>query len=166
MNIRYIMLFFPLFFFFWGCSTAQQPQSYTDGYNETALSENVFRVTFKGNGFTSREKTIDFTLLRSAEITKKNGYNYFVIINSQNYSKIDIYKSRTTYDTSFNATSYGNNISGTAYTTSSGGNINVITKPRTANTIMCFKKKPHLNTVVYNANFLIHSLKKKYNIEE
>lgn len=164
MNIRYIMALLPLLFFI-GCSTKYQSVGFTGGYSETALTENVFRVAFKGNGFTSRDKTIDFTLLRSAEVAKENGYNYFVIMDSQNYSKIDVHKSRTTYNTTFNANSYGNNISGTAHTTSSGGNINVITKPRTTNTIMCFKEKPLLNTIIYDVNFVINSLKKKYDIK-
>ncbi len=161
---KYLLIGF-LGIFFIGCSTKYQSVGFTGGYSETALTENVFRVAFKGNGFTSRDKTIDFTLLRSAEVAKEKGYNYFVIMDSQNYSKIDVHKSRTTYNTSFNATSYGNNISGTANTTSSGGDINVITKPRTTNTIMCFQEKPSLNTIVYDVNFVIKSLKTKYDIK-
>ena len=35
---------------------------------------------FKGNGYTSKDKTFDFALLRSAELTLENGYRYFVVV--------------------------------------------------------------------------------------
>ena len=59
-----------------GCATTYQSNGYTGGYSETQLDENVFKVSFRGNGFTRKDRTEDFTLLRSAELAIKNGYNY------------------------------------------------------------------------------------------
>ena len=50
-----------------GCMTAYQPDGLTGGYSEVQLSENVWRVSFKGNGYTSRERAVDMALLRSAD---------------------------------------------------------------------------------------------------
>ena len=44
------------------------------------LQDNIFRVTFRGNAYSSMERTGDFALLRSAEITIENGYKYFVVL--------------------------------------------------------------------------------------
>jgi hypothetical protein len=35
-----------------GCATGYQAQGFTGGFDETQLSPNVYRVTFKGNGYT------------------------------------------------------------------------------------------------------------------
>ena len=81
-----------------GC-TAYQKQGLTGGFSETQLGENVFQVTFKGNAYTSRERVSDFNLLRSAEITLENGYRYFVIVDSEKYSKTGSYRTPTTSQT-------------------------------------------------------------------
>ncbi len=74
-----------------GCASGYQHQGTTlvglwDGYSSTQIDKNVFQVTFKGNAFTGREKVYDYALLRSAELTLENGYEYFVIIDPQKYS--------------------------------------------------------------------------------
>jgi hypothetical protein len=40
-------------------------------------------LTFKGNGYTSRERATDFNLLRCAEVCLENGYKYFVIVDGK-----------------------------------------------------------------------------------
>jgi hypothetical protein len=103
-----------------GCATDYQRQGPTFlgwwdgyGYSSTQIDTNVFQVTFKGNAYTESDRANNFALLRSAELTLENGYEYFVIIDAQKYSK---------------------NSSDTTPTTST-------TNIRT-NTIMCFKEKP------------------------
>ncbi len=49
-----------------GCATVYQRQSFTGGFSETQLGENIFQVSFKGNAYTSRKRASNFTLLRSA----------------------------------------------------------------------------------------------------
>lgn len=159
-----------------GCATAYQPQGMTGGFSEAQLDTNVFTVTFKGNGFTGRDRANDFTLLRSAELALKHGFKYFVIVDAQKYSKNSTYTTPTTATTNLNANtygsaySYGNNTTynantyGTATTTASGGQTYNISKPRTSNTIVCFTEKPQGFT--YNAEFLAKSLKKKYGIKD
>lgn len=125
--------------FFSGCATKYQPVAYTGGYSETRLSENVFNVTFEGNAYTNREKSTDFTLLRSAELTLQNGYKYFTIINSENHVNLSI--------------------------VGSGGDIKTSSKPSVNNTIVCFNEQPKINALVYKAEFIVESIKNKYSIE-
>ena len=103
-----------------GCATDYQRQGkalvgWWDGYgySSTQIDTNVFQVTFNGNAYTGRERASDFALLRSAELALENGYEYFFIIDAQQYSK-----------NSSNATP-----------TTSTTNIST-------NTIVCFKEKP------------------------
>ena len=119
-----------------GCvsKTPYQHIAYSGGYSHTVIDENIFKVSFKGNGFTSKERVADFTLLRSAEITLQNGFKYFVIINNDSYSTLEAYEN------------------------------NIYTKPSSTNMIKCFKKKPKLNVIIYNANFIKKSIKEKYNL--
>ena len=84
---------------------------------------------------------MDFILLRSAELTLEHGFKYFIIMDSKEYSYYSITPKST-------AGSY------------------IITKPVENYTIICFYKKPHVNntTIIYNAKFIIKSIKTKYGI--
>ena len=146
-----------------GCATSYQGIAYTGGYSETRLAENVFRVSFKGNAYTSRERAADFALLRSAELTLENGYTHFVIIDAEDYSKVSTYTTPTTSNTTASAYGSGNYIYGSATTTTTGGETHNISKPRRSNVIMLFKHKPQ-GTFSYNADFLKRELRKKYGI--
>ena len=84
MKNLYILLFAVLLI--QGCATAYQKSGFAGGYSETQLDENVFRVSFRGNRYTGREKVADFTLLRSAELALENGYQYFAIIDANSYT--------------------------------------------------------------------------------
>ena len=158
-----------------GCATAYQKDGLMGGFSTTQIDENVFTVTFKGNAYTARDKANDYALLRSAEVALENGFTYFTIVDAKEYAKTGSYTSPTLTTTNVNASTYGTvnvtgnsaiyngNTSGTATTTSSGGQTYNFSKPRTANTIVCFKNKPE--GFVYNAKFLAKSLKEKYGIE-
>lgn len=158
------------------CATDYQKQGFSGGFSETRLSENIFRVSFGGNVFTSRERASDFNLLRSAEIALKNGFSYFVIVNSEVYSKTityttpttshtTIYTTPTTSRTTGSAYVYGNYVHGSATTRTTGGRTYYFSKPGTTNTIVCFKDKPEIGGLVYDAYYLFKSIKGKYGIK-
>ena len=65
-----------------GCSTPYQRTGFTGGFSETRLQENAFSVSFRGNGYTSRERSTDFALLRCAELTLENGFKFFAVADS------------------------------------------------------------------------------------
>ncbi len=147
-----------------GCATSYHSSGFSGGYSETQLDENVFSISFRGNGFTNRERVADFTLLRSAELTLQSGYTYFVVVSANNHTTNSTYTTPTTSHTTANAYGSNNYAYGNATTTSYGGQTYNISKPSSSNTIVCFKEKPK-SGMSYNAIFLSKSIKKKYNIQ-
>ncbi|ADE13064.1 CC0125/CC1285 family lipoprotein [Sideroxydans lithotrophicus] len=129
-----------------------------EGYTETQLETNVFRVSFHANASTRADYAEDMTLLRSAEVTQDNGFMYFVISNGTSRSDGTISDGSgvgTGFQTS-RSTSLG------SYASSSSTS----SKPSTTNTIVCYKDKPeNTSGMVYNASFIINSIEKKYQIE-
>ena len=161
-NLFLIML---VTIFIQGCATAYQRTGFTGGYSETQLDENVFKVSFRGNAYTGRERVSDFTLLRSAELTLENGYKYFVIIDANSYTSNSTYTTPTTSHTTGSAYGYGNSAYGSATTTTTGGQTYNISKPSSSNTIVCFKEKPNVG-FSYNAEFIYKNISQKYGIKQ
>jgi len=52
------------------------------GYHEQQIEDDRYRVTFAGNPSTPRENVQNFLLYRAAEITVENGYDHFIIHDS------------------------------------------------------------------------------------
>jgi hypothetical protein len=148
-----------------GCATTYQSSGFSGGYSETQLDENVFNVSFRGNGYTGRERVADFTLLRSAELTLEHGYNYFAVIDANSYTSNSTYTTPTTSYTTGSAYGTGNYAYGSATTTTTGGQTYNISKPSSSNTIVCFKEKP-ANVFTYNANFIYKNIRQKYDIKD
>ena len=144
-----------------GCATSYQSSGFTGGYSETQLDENVFKVSFRGNGYTGMERATNFTLLRSAELTLEHGYNYFAIIGEHTYTTTTTHTAPVTVDTTVNT--YGDYSYGTS--TVSGGGTTTWVKPGTTNTIVCFGEKPN-DIFSYNAEFVYKSITEKYGIKK
>ena len=147
-----------------GCATAYQPQGLSGGYSETQLGENLFQVSFRGNGYTRSERASDFALLRSAEVTMGNGFRYFIVVESGKDSSLSTYTTPTQSYTTGSAYSYGNTAFGSATTTTYGGQTYMIRKPSTINTILCFTEKPEVAGFVFDAEFVTKSLQQKYGL--
>jgi hypothetical protein len=64
-----------------GCATAYQPEKVTGGYTDFRLADNTYRIRFKGNNYTSRDKVELFLLYRCAELTEQLGYDHFVLLS-------------------------------------------------------------------------------------
>jgi len=142
------------------CSTRYKADGFTGGYEELQLSENMFTVSFRGNGYTRKQRAIDFCLLRCAEITENHGYKYFTIVDQRN----DIENSSHTTPSSSVTTGTVNSYGGiNAYTTNYGGQTYNISRPSASNTILCYKEKPRQG-IAYNTDFLIKSISEKYQI--
>ena len=150
--------------FLQGCATTYQSSGLSGGYSETQLDENVFKVTFRGNGYTSNERASDFTLLCSAELAIQNGYKYFVVIDANSYTSNSTYTTPTTSNTTANVYGSSNYAYGNATTTTYGGQTYSISKPSSSNTIVCFNEKPE-SGFSYNAEFIYENITQKYGIE-
>jgi len=150
-------------FLFIGC-TSYQPTGLTGGYSEIQLGENIFQVSFRGNGYTSSERAADFCLLRCAELALEKGYNYFAIVESEKTSKTSTYTTPTNSSTSINVYPSGSHIYGNSQTKTTGGETYTVSKPRSTNIIICFKDKNEVDGIVYEVGYIIPSIKQKYNI--
>lgn len=142
------------------CASTYSPKGMFNGYSDVRLGENIFQVSFQGDGYDSRERVTDLSLLRSAEIALQNGFTYFVIASMADNSSGATYAAPMT--TRMSATSVGNSAYGTA--TTYGGQSFFITYPNTTNTIVCFKERPSDHGLIYEAAFVVASLKTKYGI--
>jgi hypothetical protein len=149
-----------------GCATPYQSKGFEGGYSESQLSENVFRVYFRGNAKTSAERAEDFTLLRSGEIAQDHGFQYFVIVDENSVSEVaGTYNIPTQTTTTANATAVGNMAYGTAHSTTTGSLSIHMRKPSDRMTIVCFKEKPAVEGVVYESKFVVESLRAKYGMQ-
>lgn len=83
-----ISFLFSIFLLCVSCATSYQKSGFTGGYFEKKVSDQVYRVTFGGNGFTSRETVQTYWLYRASELTLERGYEYFEIMHSL-FSGID-----------------------------------------------------------------------------
>lgn len=70
----------------------------TEGYTETRLTDNRYRIVFTGNTLTRSETVQDYALLRAAELTLQQGYDWFRVAN-QDIERKD--RQNTTVDTGF-----------------------------------------------------------------
>lgn len=148
-----------------GCATGYQAQSFSGGFSETQLDKNVFRVTFKGNGYTQSERVEDFALLRSAELTLKNGFSHFAIVDGRQGAEYGVMTTPMQSYTTGSVTAYGNTAYGSTQTTTTGGQSFIIKKPSSTNTIVCFNGKPENGMFAYDAKFIYDSLSAKYGVK-
>lgn len=153
------LIVFSVFAILAACASPYQKDGLGGGYSETQLSENVFKVSFRGNGYTSSDRATDMALLRSAEVSLENGFKYFAVIDEKNSASYGSYTTPTT--TNASVTVYGNSAYGTA--TTYGGQTFLVTKPRSTNLIACFKEKPD-DVYTFDAEFLSKSLRKKFGL--
>lgn len=142
------------------CATPYQAQGVAGGFTETQLDRNVFRVTFGANAYTSAQQAEEMALLRSAEVALKHGFTHFVINQGKSSAEYSTYTTPTYSDTTLSSRR------GRAYasTTTYGGETRVSAWPTTTNTITCFKGKPNVAGVVYDAKFVFNSLSQKYGV--
>jgi hypothetical protein len=69
-------------FILYGCATPYQPEGFRGGYSDLLLEGDTFRVSFRGNGYTSADTVETYLLYRCAELAVQRGFDYFVIASS------------------------------------------------------------------------------------
>lgn len=57
------------------------------GYRVIELTDNKYRVTFRGSRSTSADTVRDYALLRAAEVTLQNGSDWFEVLQSDSTSE-------------------------------------------------------------------------------
>ena len=145
-----------------GCATKYQSGGFSGGFSETQIQPDMFEVRFKGNGYTSRERSSDFCIMRCAEITVENDCSYFEFLNREKSVKKETYTNNN-YTTTGTFQTYGNTTYGNFNTY--GGGSTTFYKPRNINTIKIYKEKPK-DREVLDAAFLLSSLQAKYKMKK
>ena len=134
--MKYLLFAFTLLL--GGClAIPYQSFGLSGGYRDWALEEkNTFQVKFSGNADVKPEVAADYALLRSAVLTKENGFEFFEVLDK---------KSKT-------LKSY----TGTMYTY----------KPTFSLSIRLIPSDHPMTNRTYNSEILIKELTEKYNITE
>jgi hypothetical protein len=60
-------------------AAASRLSSRSGGYSDTRIGQDTVLVSFKGNGYTSKERVQLYLLYRCAEVIRQYGYDYFVV---------------------------------------------------------------------------------------
>jgi len=161
---KFLTLFLCLFLV--GCATGYHGKGFTGGYTDMKIQDNIFKVTFKGNGYSSMERAGDFALLRSAEVAINNGYKYFIVLETNSYVKTASFTTPVTAQTNGTLNVYGNTGSYSGTTYYSGGETYHIHRPTTNMTIECFLDKPaNVNGMIYDAEQIRTNIKSAYGIK-
>lgn len=70
-----------------GCATGFQSNGFTGGFSDFQMAQDVYRISFRGNAFTSSDATTEMAMLRAAQLTLEAGYSHFAVMNEgESYS--------------------------------------------------------------------------------
>uniref|UniRef100_I2PZY7 Lipoprotein n=1 Tax=Desulfovibrio sp. U5L TaxID=596152 RepID=I2PZY7_9BACT len=155
------------------CATPYQKNGFMGGFDDTALSPNIFKVSFRGNGYTSMERAKDYALLRCAEVSLEHGYKYFIVTTDESYTKSNhVYVPGQTH-ASYSGTTTAQVHPGGNVTATTHGSVNSYTTPSFAFDV----DNPHAVLIVigfndqetipgaFDAEFLKNSIRTKYKID-
>jgi len=147
-----------------GCATPYASKGLIGGYSDTQLAPDVFRVYFRGNGYTSAERAQDFAMLRATDDCLQHGFKYFALIDENSTQSTSVVNTSGSAYTTGTAYGYGNMATYSGVTSYTPGETYIIHKPHETILIQCYQIKPP-GKYTYDAEFLQKSIKQKYNIK-
>lgn len=123
------------------CATSYTEDSFLSmrgGYKEEKIGKNTFVITTSGNGFTSLVRARNISVVRAAELTLENGFDRFIVLDSEGRLLTTTLVSPTTSSTQISGVTSSNalrnstnsSFRATAETTTSGGDVSTIEKPK------------------------------------
>ena len=129
-----------------GCATEYGPRQFAGGYSEVHIQNDVFRILVDGNAYIHKSQIEYYALVRAAELTVKQGRNYFRVIgantdiNSTNvFVPGQTFANSNTYGTGYSrATAYpvGRNVYANAYGTYSANTFTTVSSTPSYSTTM------------------------------
>jgi len=142
-----------------GCSTAYQPHALLgqQGFAETELSQNHFRVTFRGNDKTSEQRASDFALLRASELMIARGCTNFKVLNSANESI-----SRLAFPQTHKVNAFSSAIENRIHGNSDG--FSKVYSPKSTIEVGCATENVSAESRIYASASINESIKNKYQI--
>jgi hypothetical protein len=104
-----------------GCATTYGDMGLTGGVDAAPMTNDTFRISARGNGFTDATTIQDYAMLKAAETTLAAGKTHFAIITGKDVTNRSYGQTSGTINTSF--------IGNTAFTTYNPGYVYDIVKP-------------------------------------
>jgi len=143
-----------------GCSTTYQPHSLIgqNGFAETELSQNHYKVTFKGNEKTSQKQANDFAMLRASELMIAKGCLNFKVLNSSNEMISSVVFPQTNAINPFSS-AIENRIHGNTNT------FGQYHEPKSTVEVSCSAASGNQQSEVYVSAAINQEIKKKYDID-
>lgn len=132
------------------------------GYSSLQLDEASFLVSFSGNGYTLPATAALYALLRAAELTTENGFKYFIVAGDKNESSLSTYTSPSQSHTMITPDYATGGYFANSW--SYGGQTEIVSRPSTTLTILCFKDRP--NAYVLDAEITAKSIREKYKLNK
>jgi len=163
MNVRFGLILLTAIFLT-SCATRYQPMGFGGGYSDVLLDSNTAQVQFSGNGYTSLATVKKYLLLRCAEVTLKNKFTYFQIVEADGDTSRGTVSMPSTYNsnTTASVSGYGNTVYGQAntYATMTQGPTFQISKHSVSAIVKMYKEKPPENgRLGYNASQMVANLR-------
>lgn len=148
-----------------GCATSYQPEGFTGGYSDMRMGNDLYRVSFEGNGYTDPNRAADLALLRAAELAMSNGASHFAIVDSASSTTQGQFTTPQTSSTTGTMNTYGSTATYNAQTTTYGGQTFTVSKPTAQNLVLLVRDPSEFNGPVYEAQIVAEGVKDKYRID-
>ena len=103
------------------CQTPYQESGFTGGVTASPITNDTYRISARGNGYTAANTIQDYVLLKAAETTLAKGGTHFIVMTSADASRQEFGQTPGMMQT--------NVIGKTAYTTYTPGVTYDIVKP-------------------------------------
>ncbi len=139
MGFVIVLLIIIGFFYMFSKSTSYGPKGFMGGYSETQMGNDMYAVKFQGNGNTRPDKSVDYCMLRSADLTLEKGYKFFYIVET-----------RTGNQGVIPSGTYGP----------------VSSHPASNMTIKMLREKPENDLIAYDAAVIAKTYREKYKITQ
>jgi len=104
-----------------GCNTKYGEMGGTGGVAAAAITNDTYRISARGNGYTNSTTIQDYSMLKAAEVTLAAGKSHFVILSGVDATRQNQVQTAGTFNTSF--------IANSAYTTYNPGSVYNVVKP-------------------------------------
>lgn len=85
------------------CSTPYQDMGFTGGVRAEQMTATTYRISARGNTWTSKTSVRDYVMLKAAETTVASGNTHFVIVGAEDASRTSTYVTGGIAETSYHS---------------------------------------------------------------
>lgn len=132
------------------CSTPYQSYGFTGGVGSQQLNKLLYKIDAQGNGYTSRGRIKDYTMLKASEICREKGFSSFDIVTGQNHT------SRSYASTPAHTNCYGGSCS------TYGGGLVAINKPSSSITVYFYSSSDEVPLTATDCDLIYRQLAQVY----